>query len=87
MTNLINLTENKKNLLIEIKDCQREESYSEFLGEDVGTKSRAGTLSNLVQKGLVRDGFKGLDDSIQMYLITDKAIEFLGLAEDFYNRD
>ena len=84
MTNSINLTENEKNLLIEIAGCQIEESYSEFLGEEVGTKSRAGILSNLVQKGLVRDGFKGLDDSVQMYLITDIAREFLGLAEDFY---
>ena len=86
MTNTINLTENEKNLLIEVANNQVEESYSYFLGEDVGTKSRAGTLSNLVQKGLVRDAFKDLDDAVQMYLITDIGREFLGLAEDFYNR-
>ena len=32
------------------------------------------------------DLLKGLDDAVQMYLITDIAREFLGLAEDFYNR-
>tara|TARA_R110001583_G_scaffold91831_1_gene233900 strand:+ start:224 stop:475 length:252 start_codon:yes stop_codon:yes gene_type:complete len=81
-----NLTKKENNLLTEINACTHDyinSGYSDFTNEDVMTKSRAGVLSSLIQKGLVYDSYKNVQTEVKgftdlaMYVITEKGVKSL----------
>ncbi len=82
----MNLTNNELELLTEIKSLQNEAGHSDFTNEEVKSKSVAGVLSSLVQKGLVYDSYENLDsfdnsDNIKMWCLTMKGVALVGTPE------
>tara|TARA_R110000744_G_scaffold53679_1_gene114510 strand:- start:291 stop:584 length:294 start_codon:yes stop_codon:yes gene_type:complete len=81
------LTEKEENMLIAIDNCssKNEPGFSEFLDDDVKTKSRAGVISSLLKKDFVYDSYKNSDGTnfvvdgkaISMFVITDEGIDAL----------
>ena len=87
LTNTMELTTKEETLLMTISDCsyRNEQGYSEFLNDDVKTKSKAGVLSSLIKKEFVYDSYRNNDGSkaiingseLSMYVITNKGIDIL----------
>ena len=76
------VTKKELELLNEIKLEQNEEGHSEFTQENVGTRSRAGILGSLVQKGFVYNSYDGYEDEeIHLWCLTYRGAEIVGIPE------
>jgi len=83
----LNLTFKETETLNEIKACNYEDGYSEFTSDDVKTKSVAGVISSLLQKGLIYDCYEGLSEGQQgkykMWCLSLKGIELVGTCKNY----
>lgn len=70
-----------------IKNLQNEQGHSEFLSTDAETKSVAGIVSSLSQKGLIYDAYSNWtledfadqgDKPFKMWCITSKGVQIVG---------
>jgi hypothetical protein len=76
------ITTKELELLKEIKLEQNEPGHSDFTQENVKTRSRAGILGSLVQKGLVYNSYDNLDDEdINLWCITYEGVDIVGVPE------
>ena len=76
------ITSKELQLLKEIKFEQNEPGHSEFTQENVGTRSRAGILGSLVQKGLVYNSYEDYEDEdTNLWCLTLEGAEIVGVPE------
>ena len=76
------ITAKELELLKEIKLEQNEPGHSDFTQENVKTRSRAGILGSLVQKGFVYNSYDNLDDEdINLWCITYEGVDIVGVPE------
>ena len=81
---MITLTSKELDLLKEIKFEQNEQGHSDFTQENVGTRSRAGILGSLVQKGLVYNSYDGYEDEdINLWCLTYEGADIVGIPDSW----
>jgi hypothetical protein len=87
------LTVKELEVLNLIKECQNEPGHSEFLSEDVETKSIAGVVSSLQKKGMIYNAYDNWSRQdmydmngklFQMWCLTYAATDVVGTPEDWY---
>lgn len=78
------ITAKELKLLKEIRLEQNEPGHSDFTQENVGTRSRAGILGSLVQKGFVYNSYDNLEDEdANLWCITYKGVDVVGVPESW----
>ena len=75
------LTEKELELLNKIKEYQNEPGHSDFTSETGMTKSETGVLGSLVKKGMVYDSYENLPEKVQMWCLSEEAIEIVGVPK------
>jgi len=78
------ITAKELELLKEIKFYQNELGHSEFTQENVKTRSRAGILGSLVQKGFVYNSYEDYDDEdVNLWCLTYEGVDVVGVPEEW----
>jgi len=76
------ITAKELELLKEIRLEQNEPGHSDFTQENVGTRSRAGVLGSLVQKGFVFNSYENYEDEdINLWCLTYEGVDIVGVPE------
>lgn len=80
----INLTEKELLILNKVKEFNTEDGYSEFTSDYVKTKSIAGVVSSLYQKGLIYDCYEDCEEyNFKMWCLSLRGIELVGTCEGY----
>jgi hypothetical protein len=78
----LKITAKELELLKEIKLEQNEPGHSDFTQENVETRSRAGILGSLVQKGFVYNSYANLEDEdANLWCLTYEGVDVVGVPE------
>ena len=78
------ITSKELELLKEIKFEQNEPGHSDFTQENVKTRSRAGILGSLVQKGLVYNSYDGYEDEdLNLWCLTHEGADIVGIPDSW----
>jgi len=78
------ITPKELELLKEIKFEQNEPGHSDFTQEKVGTRSRAGILGSLVQKGFVYNSYESYEDEeYNLWCLTMEGADIVGIPDSW----